>query len=506
MSINYKNQNEKKLQGKVYTPDNIVKKILDEVGYKNKEILGKKILDPSCGDGQFLKETVRRILEYSPKDDIKKNLENVYGWDIDEEAIEKCKIDLDSLVKQSIQIKINWNIGRLTWNIYEEDALKKIENKHNEKFDFIVGNPPYIRVHHLPKEDRLYIKSKYAFSKKGVIDIYIAFFELCDHYLKENGICGLITPNSYFSTENARYLRDYFIENQNIKKIINFRDQLLFPDAQTYSAITIFDKKKKQSFHYIEQVPLDNENPPDRIISFSEFKENSAWQLSINKPEKLKKGKTLKEICDIHVGLATLMDRAYIFRKDQSTKTYYNTHKGEVDLEPEILKKIIKASRYSKNRKIEEYILFPYEKINGKHQIISDKDLQNKFPKAYQYLISIQEQLAQRDKGSLKAPEWYAFGRSQGLDTSFGDKIVFSYMNNEPKFNFVQDKNNEITFYSGYCIKLKDKTLNYHKLLEQLNSERMKEFIHVSSRYFQGGWQAYNKKIIENFIIDLEKF
>ena len=43
-----------KLNGQIYTPDFIVNKILDNVGYNSKEILGKTILDPACGDGRFL--------------------------------------------------------------------------------------------------------------------------------------------------------------------------------------------------------------------------------------------------------------------------------------------------------------------------------------------------------------------------------------------------------------------------------------------------------------------
>lgn len=88
------------------------------------------------------------------------------------------------------------------------------------------------------------------------------------------------------------------------------------------------------------------------------------------------------------------------------------------------------------------------------------------------------------------------FGRSQGLDTSFGKKILFSPMNNKP--NFVLVENEESTFYSGYCIKYQG---DYAFLLEQLNSQRLAEFIAVSSRDFRGGWKAYNKKALEEFTI-----
>ena len=70
-------------------------------------------------------------------------------------------------------------------------------------------------------------------------------------------------------------------------------------------------------------------------------------------------------------------------------------------------------------------------------------------------------------------------------------------MNKKP--NFILYENEECTFYSGYCIKYSG---DYNFLLKQLNSERMQKFIEISSRDFRGGWKAYNKKIIEEFIIE----
>ncbi|MFN3315925.1 MAG: hypothetical protein ACK40K_03870, partial [Raineya sp.] len=122
--------------------------------------------------------------------------------------------------------------------------------------------------------------------------------------------------------------------------------------------------------------------------------------------------------------------------------------------------------------------------------------LKNNFPLAYNYLLSIKEELDKRDNGKPNSVAWYAFGRSQGLDTSFGKKILFSPMNNKP--NFILVENEESTFYSGYCIKYQG---DYDFLLEQLNSQRLADFIAVSSRDFRGGWKAYNKKALEEFTI-----
>lgn len=172
-------------------------------------------------------------------------------------------------------------------------------------------------------------------------------------------------------------------------------------------------------------------------------------------------------------------------------------YKGIIKLEKELLKPIVKVSVLkSPNEAIREYVLFPYKKVNGKHIIIPEHELQSKYPLAYNYLLSVKDVLDKRDNGKMNKTAWYAFGRSQALDTSFGEKILFSPMNKKP--NFIFYKNKEATFYSGYCIKYSG---NVQNLLEQLNSERMAAYIKVSARDFRGGWKAYNKKIVQEFVV-----
>ena len=489
-----KTYSQEKLFGQVYTPNFIVCKILDDMGYDSPEILGKTIIDPACGDGRFLEEVVKRILRFSPKSELERNLQCVYGWDIDDEATKLCIANLNRLVA-SENVEIEWNIS-VTDSIrkYEKADLFSV-NKMPE-FDYIVGNPPYIRIQHLEQEQRAYIQRNYGFCKSGSTDIYIAFYELCLNLLSQNGVCGLITPNTFIFTETARPLRQFFAINGNLLQITNYGDIQLFENATTYSAITIFSKKRNRSFNF--QKALTETTFEEKTFDFSELQE-PFWQLSIDKTESVN-GKKLKEICNIHVGITTLCDGAYIFPVEEldDDNVWANTKfKGRVKIEKSILKGIVKGSKLKHSKEdIKEYILFPYKRINGKHTIIPEDELKRKYPFAYAYLLSVKPELDKRDNGTPNSVAWYAFGRSQGLDTSFGEKIIFSPMNDKP--NFIYYANPDCTFYSGYCIKY-DGDASF--LIPQLNSERMEKFVSMSSRDFRGGWKAYNKKIVENFEI-----
>jgi methylase of polypeptide subunit release factors len=493
-----KKYSKKKLTGRIFTPFFIVNKILDDIGYNTENILKKTILDPACGDGRFLIKIVERIIEFSKNsNEIKNNLSYVYGWDIDESAILTAINKLNKII-EPYNINVKWNIFKVN-SLHNGGLQDNLFHSHSvlKKFDYIVGNPPYIRIQHLDLEKRKFIQENYHFCKSGSTDIYIAFYELAISLLKSTGKCGYITPNTFFHTDTAKDLRNYFISHKNLIQITNYRHIQLFEDATTYSAIVIFDKKKREFFLF--QLADTKTKFRKRFIKFSELKKQKFWQLSINKII-TENGKRLGDIAKIHVGITTLSDKIYIMHIEKEKGDYIylaSKYNNVVKIEKNILKPIIKVSTLKKaNEPIKEYILFPYKKVNNQHIIIPEEELKINFPFAYKYLQSVKKFLDKRDNGKPNPVAWYAFGRTQSLNTSFGEKILFSPMNKKP--NFIYHKNKEATFYSGYCIKYEG---NNKKLLKQLNSKRMEDFISVTSRDFRGGWKAYNKKIVQEFII-----
>ncbi len=501
-----KNYHQQKLLGQVYTPEWVIEKIFKNIDFQAIDLLNKQLLDTSCGDGRFLVVVVKKILATVPAEHLKTCLENIYGWDIDETAVEACKNNLQETVAASIWSK---QLGEIQWNISHQNALPKLLDS-TQKFDFIVGNPPYIRVQHLGKEDRLFIQNHYHFCKKGSTDTYIAFYELSVHLLKPTGIAGLITPNTFLYSETAQALRQHFAATQTLQQITNYGTIQIFNNATTYSAITIFGKQTQADFLYEQADSLHTYS--QRRIAYQELAQQKIWQLSTQSPQKNtfegSAGKKLKEICKIHVGVTTLCDKAYIFKEvspsptDATIMITQTALKGEVAIEKELLRPIVKASKLKNTDEIvTEYILFPYELNKGKHQIIPENKLQNQYPLAYTYLLSVKEVLDKRDNGKPNSVAWYAFGRSQGLDTSFGQKILFSPMNLQP--NFVWFPYEDYTFYSGYCIKYNG---NVEKLLQELNSERLANFIATASRDFRGGWKAYNKKVLEEFVVNIRVY
>jgi adenine-specific DNA-methyltransferase len=488
-----------KLLGQVYTPAFLVEKILDDVGFTGSHILGKTILDPACGDGRFLVEVARRIVQQSHSEDLEKNLSCIYGWDIDAEAVELCKKNLNAVTRQN-RINVRWNI-KVCNAIHQNKKTDLFTvDAATEQFDFIVGNPPYIRIQHLDETERKFIQRHYHFCKSGSTDIFIAFFELAYHLLKPEGICGFITPNTFLYTETAKACRDFFASNGCIKQITNYGDIQLFENATTYSSITIFTLQPNKAFEF--QKATGQKKFTSVAILTEELKSQKIWRLSTSEKE-TSIGKRLGDICQISVGITTLCDKAYIFPIEDAGKKYVwakTKLKGRIKLEKAILKPVVKGSKLkSSNDPIREWLLFPYLNENGKHRILPESELKKKFPLAYRYLLSVKDELDKRDNGRPNSVAWYAFGRSQSLNSGFGRKIIFSPMNQTP--NFIRYDNEACTVYSGYFIKYNG---DAQSLMNALNSEAMKKFVAVSSRDFRGAWKAYSKKAIEDFVVNLD--
>ena len=158
--------------GQVFTPEHIVNRILSELDYKENNMLNKKIMEPSFGDGAFLKVIVRRVIDYCieikmTNEEIGEQLLNIYGIEIDTELYKETILELNKITDE-------YGLNRVKWNLFNEDTTQYTSDI---KFDFIAGNPPYIKIHDLEAETRERLRS-YKFSD-GMLDMYIIFFEVC---------------------------------------------------------------------------------------------------------------------------------------------------------------------------------------------------------------------------------------------------------------------------------------------------------------------------------------
>ena len=471
----------KKEYGIVYTPEWIVKHIL------SRTILGHtkniKICDPSCGDGAFLSAVVDMLCGELPHSSLTEALRGIWGFDIDEQAVEACRRRLDGVLNaRGVAINIDWNVKVL------DATCPKKTAPFISFFDYVVGNPPYVRIQHLGKDRREQIQKHWTLASRGSTDLYIAFFALGMKMLKKGGRLGFITPNTYTKSKAGERLRHFILSFCRLHTVVDFGCHQVFNGATTYAMITILDKLQPASsyelFHYDGKKIMEKGMASTRYLS-----KHRTWILATDDvQERIRsiegRGIPLGCLCDIHVGVQTLADSVFILEREIAKQ-----HR----IEAGILKPIVKASVLKGGKDVKDRVLIvPY--MGGK--LMEEAYLSAAYPLCYKYLLSHKEVLLHRDKGSIPPNKWYGYGREMALEKMYGEKILTSPMNKKP--NFQRCQNAAAIFYSGYCMKPKNGT-DMALLLRHLNSEDMEFYIRHTSRDYQNGWKSYAKSFIRRF-------
>lgn len=198
----------------VFTPQWLVSYILDTIGFTNSTILGKKILEPSFGDGAFLCEAVKRYIDIALQkgrcvNDIADELEKYfYGFELDEMLYNQTIEKLNMIAEDKL------GISPLRWeNLRCEDALLILFDIDGDicETDFIFGNPPYMTKHNyfkmLEQHQADYLQDiRTQFDRdefvSGNANMAEIFFSTCFNILIPNGKLALVLPNSWLKNKS----------------------------------------------------------------------------------------------------------------------------------------------------------------------------------------------------------------------------------------------------------------------------------------------------------------
>lgn len=311
----------RKAGGVYYTPKYIVDYIVkNTVGKliedkKPQEVERLKIIDPACGSGSFLLGAYQYLLDWHRdwfvNNDPKKwatgknpaiyeaqgkgwrlttserkriLLNNIYGVDIDSQAVEVTKLSLllkvlegennQTLANQlrmfheralpDLGDNIKCGNSLIGPDFYQQQTLLDDEERYRvnvfdwEKefsnifyprpqregrgeggFDAVIGNPPYGADY--SESEKEYFQSRYVY-KKGKPETYIFFTEKGVSLLKSEGLLGYITPNAWLTNHYGVQLRRYLFENTVLQHIVDLEPLRVFVGAVVDTAITVLAK------------------------------------------------------------------------------------------------------------------------------------------------------------------------------------------------------------------------------------------------------------------------
>ncbi|MBE0428397.1 MAG: N-6 DNA methylase [Thermoleophilia bacterium] len=567
----------KKAGGVYYTPtyivDYIVKNTVGKLleGKTPKQTEKLRILDPACGSGSFLIGAYEYLMDwhrdwYTDNKPEKwaagKNprlfqgkagwqlttpekkrilLNNIYGVDIDPQAVEVTKLSLLLKVLEEenaetigknlslfheralpdLRSNIKCGNSLIGSDFYEGQQLGLLNEEERYRinafnwedefpeiikaggFDAVIGNPPYVRIQNLkewaPIEVEIY-KGKYMAARKGNYDIYLVFVERGLGLLNKAGRLGFILPSKFLTTDYGQNLRKLLSEMNVIDALVDFGHGQVFQNATTYTCLLFLDMSRPNNIRYELAEPNHLMEKQEVIILSAKLLGEAVWTFVDDKTkallEKLDTGS--KRLLDLPAAMSrgTSTGADHIFCLNETDGTYFSRDGNEVKIEPEILRQPLYATdftRYNFRPRNSEHLIFPYTVGSSGYSLFDEIELKEHWPMAYRYLLANKDKLEQRKQFR----SWFGYSAPRNLNVHecadllvplLADRGLAAPITNNLKYCVMAS--------AGFSIRLlnEDKSLNEKYLLGLINSKLLFWKLKSISNKFRGGWITCTKQ------------
>ncbi len=271
MVMDHCNKSKRKDEGTFYTPNLVAEKMFRralDVFRKNdpsaESLLNIKVLDPSCGSGEFILAALKVLLEEfrKLKPDMPVNTlaeriikHNLYGIDCNDDAIK--------LLGSRLNI-----YGTSGENFIVKDVLDYSNAaacfQKDIKFDIVIGNPPYVSygLRNVGKLDKLRsaeLRKRFPFSAEYKITLYALFIEFALNSTAQNGVQSFIVPDSFLCGQYFTKLRNFMLKTSSFEYFY-FIKQKLFKAVPGALVIYIVSKLPPASEHTFRTVLPDEQS------------------------------------------------------------------------------------------------------------------------------------------------------------------------------------------------------------------------------------------------------
>lgn len=286
-----------KTLGAYYTPLPLTDYVLAEMGRRRPLQSGMRVLDPACGSGAFLVQCYRRLIERQRRAEARELratelrellTKHIFGIDRDDDACRVAELSLIMTLLDYIEPpdleNTNFKLPSLrNQNIVQGDFFDEAGSVHDllseQRFDWIVGNPPWAEVKKTPAPDHEhYVAHQWMLAHKQTHptsgnQIAEAFVWKAGEHLAKDGACGLVVLAMTWFKKEATTFRQRFFSERRVWCLANFANlaYVLFAGRSERPASVVFFESEKPSDDHV-------------ILTFAPF---VAEQIA-NRPEKAK--------------------------------------------------------------------------------------------------------------------------------------------------------------------------------------------------------------------------
>lgn len=246
-------------RGAIFTRAEVVDFILDLAGYTTDRPLHElRLLEPSFGGGDFLLPIIKRLLKAwreaeAPQPAVVALSNAIRAVELHRETFRSTADAVISLLKQEGIEATTASSLTAQWLKQGDFLLLPMEGQ----FDFVVGNPPYVRQELIPAPLLAEYRNRYQ-TMYDRADIYIPFIERSLSALSERGHLGFICADRWMKNRYGGPLRDLVASRFHLKIYVDMVDTPAFhSDVIAYPAITIISRESPAPTRIAHRPPID---------------------------------------------------------------------------------------------------------------------------------------------------------------------------------------------------------------------------------------------------------
>jgi hypothetical protein len=323
-------------RGAVFTRIEVVDFMLDLAGYTSDKPLHRlRLLEPSFGSGEFLFEAVRRLLAAWRENGQKDMLDDcIRGVELHTETFNSAKANLLALLsREGLTIAEAERLAS-RWISSGDFLLTPIEGE----FDFVVGNPPYVRQELIPQALLAQYRKLYS-TLYDRADLYVPFIERSLRLLRRGGALCFICADRWTKNRYGGPLRALVAQEFHLRTYVDMVETPAFSsEVIAYPAITVIERAQAGPTMVAERPEIDRQRlarlskailrgraDPDHGVSVVDSAVNGSepWVLTSSEERALLRRlearfPLLEEAgCKVGIGVATGADKAFIGPMDE---------------------------------------------------------------------------------------------------------------------------------------------------------------------------------------------
>ena len=238
--------------GEVFTRRWVVDLILDLVGYTpDRDLASMVLVEPSCGSGAFLGPIVERLIESARAHgrDLESVEPPVRAYDLLEANAELARKVVSQQLRESELLGEDPDEVARRW-VSTADFL--LRNHPLDSADFVVGNPPYIRLENV-HPDVMAAYRRACTTMRGRSDIYVGFIERGLQLLRPGGVLGYICADRWMRNQYGADLRQLIADSYAVDTVLTMHDADAFEnDVSAYPAIVVLKNEVQRRANVVE--------------------------------------------------------------------------------------------------------------------------------------------------------------------------------------------------------------------------------------------------------------